>query len=56
MVIATHQINIKGSVDKNIWNDEKKIKYYVEDKIQNEIDDSFHTYLGYHHDSSVNIR
>jgi hypothetical protein len=43
MVIATHIIKIKGSLD--TWNDEKKIQEYVEDKINNEIDTSFHTYL-----------
>lgn len=45
MVIATHIIKIRGMFEENIWNDEKKIKEYVKNKIKNEIDDSFHADL-----------
>lgn len=45
MVIATHIIKIKGTLNKNIWKDEKKIDEYIKDKIKNDIDPSFHTDL-----------
>lgn len=45
MVIATHIIKIKGTLNKNIWKDEKKIEEYIKDKIKNDIDPSFHTNL-----------
>lgn len=45
MVIATHIIKIRGTLDKNIWTDENNTKEYVKDKIRNDIDPSFHTDL-----------
>jgi len=44
MVVATHIVKIRGTFDKNIWNEEKLIKY-VRKKIICDLHDSFHTHL-----------
>lgn len=44
MVVATHIVKVRGTFDKNIWNDDK-LRKYVRKKIICEIDDSFHTHL-----------
>lgn len=44
MVVATHVVKVRGTFDRNVWNDEK-LKKYVRRKIICEIEDSFHTHL-----------
>jgi hypothetical protein len=44
MSIATHVIKIKGTFDETIWN-EKKLEYYIDHKIESEIDETFNTDL-----------
>lgn len=44
MVVATHVVKVKGTFDRNIWNDDK-LRKYVRKKIICEMDDSFHTRL-----------
>ena len=44
MVVATHVVKVRGTFDRNIWNDDM-LRKYIRKKIICEIDDSFHTHL-----------
>lgn len=44
MVVATHVIKVRGTFDRDIWN-EDKLRKYVRRKIICDMDDSFHTHL-----------
>lgn len=45
MAIATHIIKIKGTFDEKIYKQQKTLKDYVNNKIQNEIDSVLHADL-----------
>ena len=44
MVVATHVVKVRGTFDRNIWNDDM-LRKYIRKKIICEIDDSFHMHL-----------